>query len=217
MKRPDLDRLWEAYLRINAPPSVTREWASSPALAKTVMQLVRREVLPLVRTLEREGVVDWFSFLVHGAPAGASDPRSLYIHLRVSLAQVYVDAAEMLQARAASHGWECIRPILPPDCREIAGLDRSWFIDGDIARAWYVIGLQADWLLTLIEQHQHSVTDMQLLNHVVQFKHYFSNMTVTPEMVPDWFESANPPPNAYWIRLRRALRTLAGALLGKRW
>jgi len=216
--KPALERMWETFLLVKAAEEVQ---PPESALAQAVMGHVRHDILPLVRRLEVLGIIDWYSFLLHGPPPGASKPDSLYLHLRVSVKPADEPTpwpaghGDKLRQVLLDGGWECTRPIVAPDCREIAGLGRANFVDGDIERAWHLIGEQAAWYLMLVEQHDPKVSDLDLLYHVCQFFHYFSNMAVLPDRVPDWFQQRHIR-HVYWKRLWIALRSLWAALRGKR-
>jgi len=183
MNAPNLSRMWETYLRIDAKPGKPR--AASATLA--VIKVLREQVLPYVRRLERYHGVEWYSFLVHDAPEGA--PPGAYIHLRISrAAQPHmlppILGGDLRKMRMPLRRWTQPKRIVAPACREIAGLARTALRSGDIRRAWKLIGEQSAWVLSLLEQHQPD--DLAVALHATQFMHYFSNMLQLPSSYPDW-------------------------------
>lgn len=181
--------MWETYLRIDVKPGSPRK-ASAPL---AVVKVLREQVLPLVRRLEDRDVIEWYSFLVHGAPDG--EKPGAYIHLRMSI----VDGVAFLSSRLrdlhdgikqARGKWTEPKRIVAPACREIAGFDRTAFTGVDIRCAWKLIGEQSAWVLDLIEQHSDKTSDLAVVLHAVQFMHYFSNMLQLPSVYPDWYASA---------------------------
>lgn len=215
MNKPALTRMWEAFLPVMVTPTVPE----GAALSVAVLRHVRQELLPLLRRLEAEGTIDWYSFLLHGHPA---DPNRVALHLRATFTPEFMsrigpsDAVgpSHLYAVGLPHEWLQARAIVPPACQDIAGLDKAALVGGDIARAWWLIGEQAAWLLHLVESHDQKMGEIPLLMHIVQFLHYLHNMTVVPDGIPEWFRSKRP--YAYWWRLWFAVKGLWRALWGKR-
>jgi hypothetical protein len=173
MQKPTLDRMWETFLRLDVVPTEPPEAAGAIAM----LRHVREKLLPLVRQLERDAVIDWYCYVLHGRASGVpttEDDQNVYIHLRVTTKS---DVTESRFLAALPSEWLMTRRIVAPECREISGLDRSVFREADIERAWWLIGEQAEWMLALIEQHDPGVEDLQLIQHTAQFLHYFANMT----------------------------------------
>lgn len=168
-------RMWETFLPIDVDPK-----AEDPESSLAVLKLVRTEVAPLMRRLMLDGAIDWFSFLVHGSPV-EGDARAC-IHLRLTV----VDA-NYLPLRLSDR-WVCTRKVPEEQLREIAGVDASVFFDGNIDRAWRLICWQSEWIINFIEAHNPKASDEAVLRQLVQFMHYFHNMTQLPESIPDWWK-----------------------------
>lgn len=162
---PSRSAVYNTYLPVGAsiksdkPPDADIAWLTSRGIAEealTVLGLVRRVVLPLVRDLERRKILKSYSFLVHdrtsGVPCPAEDVSS-YIHLRLVVTQVDV------------------KKFLPKGLIYTTRVRPS----KDEARAHEVIDAQAAWYLRLIEREK-NLSDVDLLGVVRQNLHYFANM-----------------------------------------
>jgi hypothetical protein len=163
---------WETFLRIDRqatsdnPPVADAEWLRSKAIepgAPIVLGHLRRDVLPFVRELEREGTLEWYSFLVHGYRSGVPttpEDASSYVHLR-------------FRSSGAQHltppGWLWTRNC---ELGEIAGLSAI-----DTAQAWRLIGEQSKLFLDFLAQYGPEVDDLVVLKELRQFMHFFANMS----------------------------------------
>lgn len=181
MIKPALDRAWETFLRIPNPLVADEAPAADDAhltargidpASPVVLKLLRDHVLPLVRSMESNGMIDWYAFLIHDSASGVPAPttdKSLYIHLRFSATP---EAAEF-DFTTMSHPWEMTHRQALSD--RIAGVDAA-ALGGDIAIAWQILGEQSAWLLRLVELHSDGVDGLQLVRHARQFLHFFANM-----------------------------------------
>ncbi len=173
--------VWEACLPIGATlkqdeaPDADIAWLMSRGIegeALSVLRLVRRDVLPLVRSLRRRRLLREFSFLVHdrtsGVPTSAEDATA-YIHMRVWLSK-NTGGAEVFPKK-----WCFTRPA--KEIEEIAGIDRKSLRRGDIRPAWRLINEQSEWLLRVVDSCRPQSSDIDVLRQVRQFLHYFANMS----------------------------------------
>lgn len=175
--------VWETFLPIafphDLPPDADDAWLVSKGIetiAPAMLRHVRFDVLPFIRTLDRMGChsnvnrLEWYAFLLHdrasGVPTTEEDKR-LYIHLRLRFKRPI-----KLTGRP---GWYFTRPVVLS--AEIAGIDRSTLVDGNIDKAWQLIGDQAVLFMKIIEAHRPDVCNLVLLKQMRQFLHYFANMS----------------------------------------
>ena len=151
-------------------PELDPAWLAARGIdpgAPFVLQCLRDEVLPLVRRLEREGALAWYSFLVHGYASGVPtvpDDRRNFVHLRF--------VARSGVAPQLPAGWLFTRQQALST--EIAGIRTSAL--ADVEAVWRLIGAQSEWVLALIEQHKDADV-LDLLRNTRQFLHFFVNMT----------------------------------------
>lgn len=170
-------KVWETFLPISVahdvPPDAEDGWLISKGIdpiAPAMLRQVRSEVLPYVRRLEQKHRLKWFSFFLHDRASGVptmEDDRRLFVHLRLRFPRPI--------SLGAAPGWCLNRPCeLSP---EIAGVDKAMLVDGNIDRAWQLIGDESALFLKLIEAYKPDVDNLALLKQVRQFLHYFANMS----------------------------------------
>lgn len=197
-----LDRMWETFLPIEAAPAHNGEFAVA------VINAIREDVRPIVRRLQGEGAwIDWFSFLVHGSLV-AGDARAC-IHLRVALLPGTTGDGFVAYMQEFGPKWNTTRQIEAPEGREIAGISRSYLIEQNIERAWYLIGAQAKWVLSVVEQYDDTISCIELQKEFAQYLHFFSNVLVFPDRVPAWLVPQARLPSRWqflWAAVRGVFR-----------
>ena len=109
--------------------------------------------MPLIRKLQRDGDISWFSFLVHsrrsGVPTEENDSR-LFVHLR--LAHVEARKYDDLVSKLPSYCEMTRRmPAVPRD--ELDNNDVKSLRDQDVEWAWAILGAGSEWILTFLESH----------------------------------------------------------------
>ena len=156
---------WNAFLRVgdalkSNEPGLDPAWAAAMGVDKdalAVLRRVRRDVLPLVRDLERRKILRTFSFLVHdrtsGVPCPAED-TSAYVHLRL------VTSGRADVRRLLPSAWVYVSSVRPTAEEE---------------RAQRILCEQSAWYLRLVEGAS-EMSDVDLLRHVGQTLHHFANM-----------------------------------------
>lgn len=167
MKQPDIDRVWETFLRIGQPSNIH---------SGQHLELMRSAIAPLLVDLQSRGIIGWYSFLIHGNASGvptvAHDTDSFW-HLRVCLEP---DIAEETFVASVPPQWEMTRHVPHEEVRRIAGIQEAQ-LRGDIGKAWQLLGEQGEWLLHVIEACSDELTPLERLRIINQFLHYFANMT----------------------------------------
>ena len=175
MIRPDPTRTYETFLPLRLPWELGAQcvwWAYQNRL--------RSSVLPLVRKLQADGVIDWFGFLTHdyhsGVPTLPSD-RDAYLHLRITLApEATVEQLQSLLPPA----WRWTRPMSFPDPPYLDRVEVSTLAGGNPLLGWQLLGLHSEWVLAFVEAHDPDV-DIPYLN-AAQLVHYLDNMLLLDYM-----------------------------------
>ncbi len=165
MKKPDLDRMWETFVKVSLEDVQSHKH----------FQTLRLDLVPIISQLMERGLIDWFCFLLHdrnsGVPTAADDP-SLYLHLRFSVRE-NVDPRAII-ASLPEH-FIMTRQIERNRVESIAGIDKSLLKQQQIVDAWRVIGEQSEWLLDMLQIYREDVAVPP--EQVAQFLHFFANMT----------------------------------------
>ena len=172
---------WTACLPIGASlksaevPEADLAWLATRGIegeALSVLRLLRRQVLPLVRKLEKKRGLVGYHFLVHDRTSGVPCPpedSAAYIQMRLWFKRG-VDGEKIFAAP-----WCYAYAIDEVPAAQIAG-DGERAIDGGAEASWWILNEQAAWYLALIESFYADVDDIVVLKHVRQFLHYFANM-----------------------------------------
>jgi len=154
MNIPDLSRIIDTYI-----PIVSYE---------NYYNQLQQELIPPIRKLQNEDLLNWFSFLIHSSEHLSnreSMDNKLYIHLRLEPKNnVTID---MFITKLPKH---FIKPIQVP-LGAISGLDPSFLQDENWAYAWKLLGESSEWVLSLIESHKKPIP----LNQIIQFLHFITN------------------------------------------
>jgi DNA-binding Lrp family transcriptional regulator len=160
MKKPDLDRIWETWIRIGIPTESRQEWVDK------VVDVMRSCVWELVSVLEGKKVIEWYQFLVHPR----ENDGNLYFHVRFSLRKD-VGSEEFLKLLPSY----CLYPVHVErrEVESISGVTSVLLKGGKIEEAWRIMGEQSEWMLHLIEVHE---ADGMLIEQFAQFMHYYLNM-----------------------------------------
>lgn len=165
---------WETFLPVVDPskqdlaPAADAAWCLQKGIepeAPALLVQLRDEVLPLIRRLEREHDLSWYSFLIHAydiVPTAPDDKRA-FIHLRLR-------ADDDRDNFVLPPAWLWTRKV--ELSHEIAGVDTSVL---DVDEAWRIIGDQSAWLLDFIEAHHSGTDPLTLTKHVKQFLHFWAN------------------------------------------
>jgi len=168
MKKPDLDRMWETFIKIEELDLIT---PNKPFIDHSkVIRIIRGKIYPMISRLQNERIIDWYSFLIHnrksGVPTTEDDPN-VYFHVRVSLKNEgepsFPDYCVM--TRKIKREW----------VESIAGIDKSLLKTEEIEEAWRIIGEQSEWFLNMLNIHKE---DLDIpTRQVRQFLHFYANMS----------------------------------------
>jgi hypothetical protein len=184
MQKPDLDRMWETFVRLQIEPGRT--------LPDPIFSPIGTKIRPLISSIN--GLIDWYCFLVHGRKSGVpttENDNDAYFHIRVSLKQ-NVKPEEFLKSlptyclmtRKVEREW--VKDI---STGEGTKFDTSLLKDEKIEEVWRIIGELSEWLLNTLSIYRN---DVQIpLQHIGQWVHYFFNMTGLSIVCPN---CGNPIP-----------------------
>jgi hypothetical protein len=157
MNVPDLTRIVDTYVPIRH------------AELNAYLDQLRHEVVPSIRELQKDGLLRWFSFLIHGSDMlDGREPISttLYVHLRLE-PESGVGLAEFI-TKLPQHFCKPIKKTLA----DIGGLELSVLRDEDWAYAWKLHGEASEWVVCLLESHRESPIPLRQL---IQFLHFITN------------------------------------------
>lgn len=168
MKAPALNRMWETFLYLSDGAEDGAENSGGEAInpALVILKRLREDVLPLVRRFEREGLVEWYSFLIHDRAGGVPVPegdRGVYVHLRFSVTAGVSESAYVFPSQ-----WAMTRPVPMPHFEAVDAVYPTW--------EWRLLGEQSALVLKVIEKNI-TLDDEGQSQCLGQFLHHFSNMT----------------------------------------
>lgn len=174
-------RQWSTFLRIPEPntsdfvPVLDPGWCAARGVnpaAEVVLRLLRDEVLPLIRALEKRHGLESYHFMIHdrtsGVPTDEKD-RSAFIHLRLFFKKLKKDFYLEFSTK-----FEMTRPTSGAQQESVGGIDSELIDAHSFSR---LLHMQSAWVLALVEAHDWSKSDVgSMVRQCLQFGHYFSNM-----------------------------------------
>jgi len=164
MNMPDLDRIWETFIQI-----------PSPSLLGIYVQMIRKQLAPLILDLQQRGFIDWYCFLIHdrnsGVPTTENDLHA-YFHLRFALREE-VSPSSFLSSLSVC--CTMTRKARVEAVQSILGIDSGLLKNRDIRQAWRIIGEQSEWVLKMLDIYREDADPYP--TQIVQFLHFFANMT----------------------------------------
>lgn len=164
MEKPDLEQMWETFIRIPVEGGTIH--------LDDVYNAIRTKISPLIVGLRGDGVLNWFCFLIHnrqsGVPASEGDD-SPYFHIRLEFKR------DILPSNVLPSYCIMTRKIHRKEVESISGINKSLLKNEEIEEAWRMIGEQSEWLLELFNIHREGA-DMPP-EQIGQFLHFFANMT----------------------------------------
>lgn len=166
MEKPELDQMWETFVRIGMPPISLHQ----------IIATIRTRIHPIVSD-SHDNVVNWYCFLIHDRTSGVpttEDDKNAYFHIRFTVKKniIIKDEEDMNM-----HLPEYCEKSMTRRCSSIAnieGIEKSILKDGDIAESWRIIGEQSAWVLNMLNGHKENAQIP--VNQLVQFMHYYLNM-----------------------------------------
>lgn len=156
MKKPDLTRIVDTYVKIDA------------SNIKVYLQQLKKEILPQIRAQQRDGKIRWFSFLLHGSrhlQGRESNEKAYFIHLRIE------PSTEITTEEFAKQLPTHFKNPIPSKISEMSGVDRKTLEGDDWAQAWAILGEASEWILSMLERHK----DIPSVQQIVQYLHFLTN------------------------------------------
>ena len=168
MKKPNLDRIIETFIPTAVNPSATgiEVW-------QDYLDLLRKKISPLVQRLQDLGLMEWYSFLVHGQQSGVPTDESdqgLYVHLRLELAEGVQEADLVSQLPPFC---KMTQKMLVPQRDRLDNNDVQAFKEQNVEWGWRVLGEGSEWVLRMLESHDPAVQIPP--QNVAQLLHYLGN------------------------------------------
>lgn len=164
MKKPDLDQLWETFIKIP-----TEE---EPISLNDVYDTIRFKIYPVISRLRDSHILDWYCFLIHnrnsGVPTSEGDDNP-YFHIRFELRE-NINPNDFLPSYCVM-----TRKVRNEQVESITGVDKSLLKNEEIEEAWRIIGEQSEWLLDMLNIHKEDADIPP--EQIGQFLHFYANMT----------------------------------------
>jgi hypothetical protein len=166
MEKPDLDKMWETFIKLT--------W--DDILNGKHIDVIRKKVQPVIFGLKNEGLIRWYSFLIHDRRSGVpttEDDNNPYFHLRFESEEDNPkDFLPNYCVLTRKIDMECVKDI---SIGKGILFDKSLLKDEGIEEVWRIIGEQSEWLLSMLGIFKDDINIP--LPYVGQFLHYFSDMT----------------------------------------
>lgn len=168
MEKPDLNRLWETFIRF------TWDELSSGAH----IGLIREKVGYTVTMLKAKGAVGWYCFWIHDKNSGVPttpDDEYLYFHIRFEIKK-HVSPVDILPVYCVM-----TRRVEPEWVKAVSvdakgtPFDVSLLRDESIEEVWRLIGEQSEWLLHLLDRFKDNSSIP--VSHIQGFLNQFTDMT----------------------------------------
>jgi hypothetical protein len=168
MEKPNLDRLWETFIRFS--------W--DDLSSGGYIGLIRDKVAYTISILKAKGDVGWYCFWIHDKNSGvptSEDDEYLYFHIRFELKR-HVSPVDILPiycvlTRQVEREWVKSVAISGNGAK----FDVSLLRDESVEEVWRLIGEQSEWLLHLLDRFKDNVTIP--LSHIKGFLNQFTDMT----------------------------------------
>lgn len=170
MRAPDLNRVWETFVRIGPPETLS---------SGRHFDTLRTRVAPVITALHANNLIGWYSFLIHGQSSGVpthAEDRDAFWHIRL---EVMPPSNHETLLAALPADFEMTRHVARGDLQEIAGLTSSK-LRTDISDAWRILGEQSEWLLRLLAAYRDDLSWDDMRREIGQYLHYYANMTKLP-------------------------------------
>ncbi|MBN1245565.1 hypothetical protein JXA31_08225 [Candidatus Bathyarchaeota archaeon] len=168
MEKPDLDRLWETFIRFS--------W--DDLSSGGYIGLIREKVVYTISVLKAKGDIGWYCFWIHdknsGVPTSADDDY-LYFHIRFTLKK-HVNPVDVLPIYCV------LTRKVEPEAAKAISIDNkgskfnvSLLKDESIEEVWRLIGEQSEWLLNLLNNFKDNVNIP--VSHIQRFLNHYTDMT----------------------------------------
>lgn len=157
MEKPNLNQMWETWVKIGPRASLT---------PKLLQSEIRNKISPMISRLKNKKIINWYHFLCHPYP---KEPNNGYFHIRFSVIR-NIERVDALNLPEYCVSTKKIGPL-----RKIVGIDKVLLKNEEIEEAWRIIGEQSEWIINLINIHKEDVGWVPI-TQFVQFMHFFMNM-----------------------------------------
>jgi len=168
MEKPNLDRLWETFIRFS--------W--DDLSSGGYIGLIRDKVAYTISMLKAKGDVGWYCFWIHDKNSGVpttEDDEYLYFHIRFELKR-HVSPVDILPiycvlTRQVEREWVKSVAINGNG----AEFDVSLLRNESVEEVWRLIGEQSEWLLHLLDRFKDNVSRPG--SHIRGFMNQFTATT----------------------------------------
>ncbi len=171
MQKPTLNKMCETFIKIGAPSAITHDH---------IFQVIKTKVYLAISQIKKDGLVDWYSFLIHNKDAGniptTVDDVNFYFHIRFSLSE-----NNNLESVMNSLPSFCLmtRKVDPASIESISignanKFNTSLLKQEVIEEVWRTIGEQSEFFLNAFERYKDDVAIP--VHEIWALLHYFHNM-----------------------------------------
>ena len=164
MEKPNLDRMWETYIKLGLSQTITNQ---------LLLNTIRLKLYPMLHSLKEENKIKWYCFLLHGSRQNG-DPN-FYLHIRIEPKDEIKEREQLIR-------------LLPDYCEKemtalckdvenitsISGIDKPLLKNEEIEEAWRILGEQSEWLMDMLNIYKDEV--IVPISNIAQFMHFFLNM-----------------------------------------
>ena len=164
MQKPDLNRMWETFIKIGLPQETSLQ---------KIVCTIRSKISRMIYGLNQEKIINWYFFLIHNRESGVpttQDDDNLYFHIRVALRKNVKpkDFRESLPDYCVM-----TRPI-ERRLESIVGINKSIIENKEIEEVWRIMGEQSEWIINMVNIHKENVAIP--IPQITQFMHFYLNM-----------------------------------------
>lgn len=168
MQKPDLNRVWETFIKIGLPQDMSLQ---------QIISLIRSKVYPMICDLRNRKIINWYFFLIHGRGSGVptiKEDNNAYFHIRFSLNKDIEVKNEKDVINFLPNYCVLTQKARHKRVESILGIDKSLLKNEEIEEAWRIMGQQSEWIIDMLNIHKENVEI--LIPQIVQFMHFFLNM-----------------------------------------
>ncbi len=164
MEKPDLDRMWETFIKIGIPQKTSLQ---------QIIHIIRSKVHPMIYGLKQRKAINWYHFLVHDRESGVpttKDDNNLYFHIRVALKK----DVKPKDFRESLPNYSVMTRPIEHRLESITGIDKSIIKNEEIEEVWRIIGEQSEWIINMLNIHKENIE--MPIPQITQFMHFYLNM-----------------------------------------
>lgn len=161
MKKPDLSKICETFLKIDVPNHAE------------LYAFIRSDLAPVLLDLKEKGLINWYSFLIHDKKSGGiptTDEKSAFFHIRLELGEG-IDLEKLNLPR----NFEFTRRVSSESLQSCSDINKNLLKNEDIAEAWRILGEISELVIAMLNAHKEDAEIPP--QQIAQFLHFLANIT----------------------------------------